>query len=355
MGSKNPLASANYFQKLFLTWIGGYVNASKEKAWKQEDHYPLPVQDSVYYTKPLIKNCFDTKKGVWGAIFSAYRKECISVLIVLLLITLLNFSTAIFLTNVISTIWEAEQRNPTNVGAEIQEEVGSVTTNLVLILSVNLVYPVVNIYLNWRAYRVGMRVKQSMMAIVVDKIMKISTLNSTKYNEGTLLNYVQIDIVRVENCLSQLITILSSGTSVILGLCLIYFFIGAVVFYILLATLFMNFLYALVYMWRSAVAKKLLKGKDARIGYLKSVLKNLEYVKLSALENYYWNQINSKRAKEIRQLFINAFVSACGFFIEWLTPGITQLAIFIYFANKNSDDLDFAKFTGFMQIFEVLK
>lgn len=34
---------------------------------------------------------------------------------------------------------------------------------------------------------------------------------------------------------------------------------------------------------------------------------------------------------------------------------MTQLAIFIYFNGKQSSDLDFAKFTGFMQVYEVLK
>lgn len=118
-------------------------------------------------------------------------------------------------------------------------------------------------------------------------------------------------------------TILSAGASVIMGLILIYFFLGNVVFYIITATVLMNCCYCLVYAWRSAVAKKFLKAKDIRIGYLKSVLKNLEYVKLSALENYYWKQINTRRAQEVRQLFVNAFVSAGGFFIEWITPGVT--------------------------------
>ena len=108
-----------------------------------------------------------------------------------------------------------------------------------------------------------------------------------------------MDIDRIEHCLSQLLTILTSLTSIIIGLAMIYYFIGVVVFYIILATVVMNIFYCLVYAWRSAVAKKLLNAKDLRLSYLKSILKNLEYVKLSALENYYWKQINILRQKEI--------------------------------------------------------
>lgn len=144
-----------------------------------------------------------------------------------------------------------------------------------------------------------MRVKSSFMAMIVDKIMKVSTMNSSKYNEGTLLNYIQVDIDRIENCLSQLLVILTSLTSIIIGLAMIYYFIGVVVFYIILATVLMNIFYCLVYAWRTAVAKKLLNAKDLRLSYLKSILKNLEYVKLSALEDYYWKQINALRESEI--------------------------------------------------------
>ena len=227
--------------------------------------------------------------------------------------------------------------------------------SLALILAINFIYPVTYTYLNWVSYRAGMRVKSSIMSLIVDKILRVSTLNSTKYNEGTLLNYIQVDIDRVEHCLNQLVSVISNSNSIVLGLIMIYYFLGIVVFYILLATIFMNLFYVLIYIWRSRVATRLLTAKDLRFNYLKSVLKNLEYVKLAALENYYWKQINIARAKEVYELVMNSFVAACGFFIEWLTPGITQLSIFIYFSNKSSSDFDFAKFTGFLQVYEVLK
>lgn len=247
---------------------------------------------------------------------------------------ILNISTSVFLSNVISIIEEAERRNPSNIGEEIKKSTDRIVGFLLCILAINLIYPVVNIYLNWITYRLGMRVKSSFLAMIVDKIMRVSTMNSTKYNEGTLLNYIQVDIDRIENCLSQLLVILTSLTSIIIGLAMIYYFIGVVVFYIILATVLMNIFYCLVYAWRTAVAKKLLSAKDLRLSYLKSVLKNLEYVKLSALEDYYWKQINALRQNEIIQLIYTAFIGATGFFIEWITPGVTQLAIFIYFASK---------------------
>lgn len=346
-GGKNPLSRANFLSKFIINWAGFYVNASSKQPWEQHMYKDLDKIDTVGQNRPKFEEMYKRKKSIWGTVFALYRLQMLQFLASMVVIVLVEYSTALFLSNIVKEI-ELGQEN-------VKNRMDFITINFICILIAILVAPIIRQYYYFKAYRLGYRVKAALLSMTSSKILNFSVLNSSVHKEGKILNYIQIDIMRVENVSLQFYGIILFGFSIIFGMILAYFMIKAAIFGILLMTVVMNLLYVVVYSFRGKITRSLMKEKDDRIEFVKAVLKNLEYVKLNCLENFYIWKIYKKREKEIKRLRQLAIASAAGFFVEWLTPGMTQLALCLYYMYLRPQDFNFAQFSAFLQIFEVIK
>lgn len=344
---KNALQRANCFSRFIINWPRYYVQKSKTAPWEQHMYKPLSESDTVEYNRPKFQEMYQKKKSIWKTIFSLHKLKMIEYLVSMIVISCIEYSTAFFLSNIIKQI-ELGKEN-------VKEKLDYITWNFVFILIALLLAPIIRQYYYFNTYRFGYKIKGALLSMITSKILNFSVLNSTQHSEGKILNYIQIDIMRFENVSTQLYGILYFGFNIFGGLVLAYFMIGGAIFGIMIMTVIMNLLYILVYKFRSNITKYLLKDKDNRIAFVKAVLKNIQYIKLNCLENFYIWKIYKKRQKEIRRLRQLAIVTACGFFVEWLTPGMTQLALSLYYMYYKPEEFDFAQFSAFLQIFEVIK
>ena len=344
----NPHGQASFWSKAIVNWAKPYITISQKKPWEQNLHPNLLEEDLVKSVYPQFEQAFFYKKSIWKATLKVHRCEIIEVLIATIIMICLNFSNAFFLSNIVEII-------ETNKQQLTEDHTNTITLNFVLIMLSALLSPVIRRHYQFRVYHISYKVRTAVMAMITKKALNFSVMNSEVHTEGTVINYLQVDIIWLEYYLEQIRALLEVALSIFIGMVAIWYFIGLGVLGLFLVTLIINLVYAFVYYMRSRVTDSLMNAKDKRLSYLKSVLKGIDYVKLSCLENYYCFKIFEKRYQEIRCLLKLAFLSSLGFFIEFMTPGLTQISIFAYFMYWKPDEFNFAKFTGFMQVYEVLK
>lgn len=345
--NKNPIERANCFSRFIINWARHYVKISKTKPWEQHMYKPLAKIDTVEFNRPKFEKIYLKKKSIWKTGFTLYKGKVIEFLMSMIIIATIEYSTAFFLSNIVKEI---------ELGTEnLKKRLDYITWNFVLIILALLLAPVIRQYYYFQCYRLGYRIKGALLSMCTSKILNFSVLNSTVHSEGKILNYIQIDIMRVESVTLQLYGVIYFGFNILFGLFLAYFMIDNAIFGILGMTLLMNLAYLLVYKYRSRVTKVLMRNKDDRISFIKQVMKNLQYIKLNCFENFYIWKIYHKRQEEIRRLRQFAIATAWGFFVEWLTPGMTQLALSLYYIYLKPENFNFAEFSAFLQIFEVIK
>jgi len=93
----------------------------------------------------------------------------------------------------------------------------------------------------------------------------------------------------------QLISLLIVPFQIITGFILLYNYIG-VSFLVLLGVMIILMLLTLVFTKIAATGNdKLLKAKDARMKATEEMLQIIKYIKVNALEKYFFRKINQKR------------------------------------------------------------
>ena len=344
---KNPQTTNNPISKIFINWVRHYVVVAKTKIWEQKMHFPLLKQDLVPAVKPSFHESFKQTKRLWRTTWSVHKCELIEIFIALQVSIILTFTTAFFLSSIVRQVEQSPELDDTAIN--------SIVLNFLGILLVNLLSPIIDKYYRFRVYHLSYKIKSATLSILTEKILKFSVANSEEYSEGNIINLIQVDIMRLEFLLDQLKAILTVFLSMIYGFIVIYIMVGNALFGVLFVTVVMNLIYTIIYKLRAGFQLKLLVYKDQRISFLKSVLKNVEYIKLNSLENFYCFKVYQKRLLEVTKIRQIAYLASCGFFVEWMTPGLTQVSIFWYFMYIDPDSFDFARFSGFMQVYEVLK
>lgn len=310
-------------------------------------HPELVNSDKIRTMKPKFKEIYKKKGSTMPTVFSLYKCEIAELVFSMLLNCLLNYSTAYFLSSIIKQI---------ELGQEsVNENVNLISTNFILILFSLLFAPLVYQYYYFRSKRLSFRVRAVLLSMISDKILNFSTSSSEDHKEGKILNYLQTDIMKLEYLISNYYGCAYLMISLAVGIAFSVFLVRWAIVGVILMTVFMNIIYLLVYKFRIIYFTELLKFKDERIELVKSVLKRMQFIKLSCLENFFVWKISKKREKEMVMLKRLAIVGAFGFVIEWVTPGMTQLALSLYYMLISPEEFNFAQFSAFLQIFELIK
>ena len=346
-GKENPQSTCNPISKLLINWARRYVVISKTKPWEQEMHYPLLDEDLVASVKPPMQKSFKTHKSLLSAALRVHSCELFFIYFFLVFDAFCHFSEAYFLTQIVYTI----DLNPEN----IKQEADTLVAYFAGILAANLLHQLSENYYRFRAFHLNFKIKTAITAMITDKILKVSVTNSAKYSEGAVINLVQVDINNIHFFAEKLVSIVKFITKGTIGFLLVIYMVGWGSIAVLVLTVLVNIAYIFVYKKRMQYQRELLDFKDERVSFLKSVLKNMEYIKLSALENFYCFKVYEKRMKEIGKLRGLAYLRGLGFFIEWTTPGFAQVIIYVYYIWFGRDSFDFAKFLGFMKVYSIIK
>ena len=151
-------------------------------------------------------------------------------------------------------------------------------------------------------FRTGLRLRSSCVTMVYNKSLRLSAASRALYNQGEIMNLMEVDSQKVQDITSYLQTIWSGpfqivGSVILLWLQLQWATIGGVVV-ILLMIPFSR----LISTKLASIQQELMKVKDKRINTTTEALEGVKLIKLQAWERSFLERISGIRNIEISVL-----------------------------------------------------
>ena len=345
---KHPLEKTNFIGKFFFCWVWNLVLTSWKTPWTQSMHSRLPQFDKAETHCQRLSKQFKRRSGLFTTIIAAYPLKISLIVLAVLLIKLSGFYITSLNSNAIALI-EKDVRNPDILRALI--------FNFALVTFVRLTQSLISNLVSFTASRLSLSIRSGLFVMIQNKVLRFSHLSSGEFNAGHLTDLVQVDTVKIGSFIGRWYTFISR----LLGS------VGAVIYLLLkfgweltLVSIgtYMAFttLYFVVYCYRNRVTKEYLETKDARMSVFRSVLRNLEFLKINGLEDDFNLKVFKKRESEVTRLIWQAYVMSSANFLDHLIPNMTTWFIIFYFSFLTDKKLaysDYIAFDGILGIFKV--
>jgi len=143
--------------------------------------------------------------------------------------------------------------------------------------------------------------------MVYEKILKISTLNPSEHNEGSIVNHINVDAVKFKDAVGILVYGVDCFWQLVFGLAFGFYLYGWLLLVLLGTFMFFTVAGTFIFKFYLQNQQKLMDAKDKTSKFLKNTIKNLKYVKMMTWENYCYEKISSFRGKELYMLKKNIF------------------------------------------------
>jgi ATP-binding cassette subfamily C (CFTR/MRP) protein 1 len=144
---------------------------------------------------------------------------------------------------------------------------------------------------------IGFNLSNTLSVLLYEKSLKHPVLCQKKYSVSEIINYSQVDAQRMTYMGFQLTALIFTPIQVLIGLWLMYNFIGISFLSgvgVMVVTIFMTFVCAKISIKAN---ENVLKAKDERMKVTEEIFNIIRFIKVNAFEKYFWQKLNQKRQK----------------------------------------------------------
>ncbi|XP_064405656.1 multidrug resistance-associated protein 1-like [Halichondria panicea] len=210
-----------------------------------------------------------------------------------------------------------------------------------------------------RVFRMGMRIRTSIIAAVYDKSLRLSNKARRTSTVGEIVNLMSVDAQRFMDLMTFIHLIWSAPLQILLSLIFLYLSMGPSIFAgvaVMILTIPVN---ALIASYSKKLQAKQMVFKDSRIKIVNEVLNGIKVIKLYAWELPFQKMIFGIRDKELDVLKKATYLNAAGSFTWMCAPFMVALATFATFslANLNNPDEGLTAERAFvaLSLFNILR
>ena len=175
--------------------------------------------------------------------------------------------------------------------------------------------------------RISARICCSLTFMIYNKILKVSTLNPSEFDEGKIINYIQIDANKLNRSIGVLVFGLDSFWNLFFALLLGFILYGWVLVVLIITFVAMSFVINITFKQFFKNITELMGFKDKTANFLNNVVKNLKYMKMMTWENYCFDRISAFRKNELKSLKRNNFISGQFQSLMWVAPPISFISM----------------------------
>lgn len=141
----------------------------------------------------------------------------------------------------------------------------------------------------------GYNLSNTLSLLLYEKSLKHPVLCLKKYSVSEIINYSQVDAQRMTYMGFQLTALIFTPLQVILGLWLMYNFIGISFLSgigVMILTITLTFVFSKISIKAN---ENVLKAKDERMKVTEEIFSIIRFIKINAFEKYFWQKLNKKR------------------------------------------------------------
>ncbi|CAL9178065.1 unnamed protein product [Musa hybrid cultivar] len=185
---------------------------------------------------------------------------------------------------------------------------------LAFILS-NLVEGFCSRFESFRLQQVDMRLRASLVSVIYQKGLTLSSRSRQCRSSGEIINYMTIDASRVSSFSYHMLHLSSVPVHVILALLILYPQMGLASLIGLAATFIVTLINVPIAKLEQNYIGKIMESKDRRMKATTEILRNMRILKLQAWEMKFLSKIMELRKNEIGWLWKIAYVLAAAIFL----------------------------------------
>ena len=190
--------------------------------------------------------------------------------------------------------------------------------------------------MGYRFTMLGLNVTNNLTLLIYTKSLRFASIAQKDFSESEIINYSQVDAQRFSSGGYEFAAILIAPLHIVVGIWLMYHFIGisflAGIIVLILVLGITYFLTKRTFQYN----KQLLQEKDARMKVTQEILDIIRYIKINAIEKFFYNKVDEKRASEISFYKKKGFMDVLSIFTYWLScPLIISATFYTYILLGN--------------------
>lgn len=285
--------TVHVYSELFFTWMNDFINKTyADKRVKDPNNLPLPPVDLEISSiqKRVAANWEEQKWKETNSLYRALWKEFGGTFLIALcfqyttdILTviqpqLLKYFIACFKTDVVA-------QYPLLHGFFLA--VSLFLTTVLTTIFKNQFYIVI--------FQVGLGIRGSLMSLIYQKSLDISTAARNEFSTGDILNFMSVDVLRIQRFYENAESIIGAPAKIIVVLIFLYFLLGNAVIGGLVVMVIMMPINSYLSRRMKSLMKIQMKYKDERIRTTTEILNSMKSIKL-----YSWEQPMLKRLFHIR-------------------------------------------------------
>ena len=346
-GKKHPLSRSGFFSLITFSWASKFIALARAGVFKQAMHPMLTRLERSEVNHLKLQALLNQGKGVFGSVFKTYG--CIYMLTIL--VTILDcglLGVSMLLVYWLSAEFEADIRQHGRVLNRLDplQLIGS----LVIIAFVRLF---INEYANFTRERIGTRIQAGLKASVFAKVLRVSIVNPSKFDEGSITNNLQIDVGKFGDTMwsfnSLFYNLLNFAVTVSIGV-----FLFHAVFLIMVLALFVcSLVMAGLFKWWYKIGDDWLEAADQRLAYWKNIFTSVRYFKARGFEVNIFEKIANKRRSELNLQALNGVALAVYILLSCICPAVS-VYIFLHYFFKAGYELEVSKIAIFIKLLTEL-
>ena len=319
MKDTHPLLTAGLWSKANYSWVDYYMKLARKDQLTQKDFPQLPHEERTQTNLTLIKSNQTEGRGLFGCVFRGFWVVYFSS-ILLTTIELALSNIALLLIVYLNQEIESDIRQ---YGRIIDWQTPSVIVGALLTIAFSAMY--MQEFTTFCRERIGIRITSGVRALIFSKLLKMSIVNPSDHDEGSIINNLQVDADKFNNTMAGFAhfysDIINFSVTLTLGIWLFSSIFLVMVGALIVCSLVMA---VLMYYWFKA-ADSWLEASDIRLNYWKSIYSAIRYFKARAFENSIHIKIQKRRAVELKWQIVNSVLLAIYIFMCLCCPALSVM------------------------------
>ena len=191
----NPEDKAWFLSRWTFSWVAGLARLGNKTLFKQEFHPLVSKDDDIAKTYPILEKAYNANPdaSIIKAIKSAYGGMMCFIIFLDILKVLMDSGIILIMYFVVKKTQDDEKLAPEE--RDMYMYVGLFCGILGCQFGSALFYN----YLSYWVNKTALRISSSISYMIYQKILDVSTLNPSAHSEGSIINHIQVDCVKLNN------------------------------------------------------------------------------------------------------------------------------------------------------------
>ena len=375
----HPIDRQCFINVILLNYVRPYLRLANNVIVTQRCHYQLPKKEKLYKTRddmgtmmygrgkqsrpraterdPSLPDedagmCFEMgpkiNKGILSSFFTVYAWTFIYVLFFTLFCCFLNFMSVY-----------AMKEGLDQVSKQIKEY-GRLQNKEEILFWFMVVWGITfftTIIKNWtdvEQTRLVIRLVGGMHGIMFEKFYRIGVINPHEQDEGSIISYLQNDVMRLYSSMFAISQFINNVVNLLLCIFMGLYFFGKIFFVLITGLIILGWVNKVVVVGIFYNYGLYASAMDKRLNMFKNILRNIKFIKISGLENIFFERIDKRRKAELRYHILTYGFDALLDFLMSIGAAIMIIGfLFVYFVAGKGFDV--STVSVLLRVFDMLK